>query len=286
MNFGNSLINKSTKKNLEIFVSAPFSCLALIGVAGSGKTHIAELLAGSLLDKQSQLTGITQLDAKKSGIEEVRELQKELKLKVNSAKDISRVIIISNFDSYGVEAQNALLKTLEEPPLDTIIIITINKEENVLETIYSRAKKIYINPISEFEIPDWIYRKYASEQIKKAYSLSMGQPGLMVNLLENSEDHQLVKVIELAKEILALPKSQQLAKIDVIIKSKDDNFAQDFCDGLIRIFKAMHNGVLKQANLSAIRSSSKRLKLALECQENIASGLNKKLSLTRLFINL
>ncbi|MGC8869781.1 MAG: hypothetical protein ACP5PT_01650 [Brevinematia bacterium] len=53
-----------------------------------------------------------------------------------------KFVVIPNFDSATIEAQNAFLKTLEEPPKGTFIILTTSKYSNILPTISSRTFRI------------------------------------------------------------------------------------------------------------------------------------------------
>ena len=280
----NLIIDPITKKNIELFLKSPFPCVALIGPAGSGKTFIAEFIADGI---GLPYTSTISLDAKKSGIDDVRELQKSLKLTTAGDKDIRRVIIISNFDYFGHEAQNSLLKTLEEPPLDTLIIITINNESKVLNTIYSRVKKINIRPITKKLASDTYTNDHSSDEINRAHSLSMGQAGLFVSLLENKDSHPLVMAINTAKELLKKSKSTQIAGIDKIIKSKEPDFVEIFLDGLFRILNASYNQMIeKQAKNADIKTAYKRLVYINECIDDVTSGLSKKLALTRLLLKI
>ena len=282
------LINKSTKRNLDIFFKSNFSCLALIGPVGSGKTFLAENIASLMLKEGIKDSPIVKIDAKIEGIEQIRDLQKDLKLKTFSHGEIKRVVIISHFDHFGFEAQNALLKTLEEPPIDTLIIITIAKEKKVLETIFSRVKKVKVNPISYDEIPENLTSKYSETEINKAYRLSIGQAGLFVNLVNNQKEHSLVNAIEFCKQLLAYPKYKQIAEIDKIIKNKDETFPETICEALLRIFKASHDNLVQNSEdvSPSIKRSHERLVLISNCQNDISLGLNKKLAFTRLFIRI
>ena len=280
----NLIIDPITKKNIELFLKSPFPCVASIGPAGSGKTFIAEFITDGI---ELPDTSTISLDAKKSGIDDVRELQKSLKLTTAGDKDIRRVIIISNFDYFGHEAQNSLLKTLEEPPLDTLIIVTINNESKVLDTIYSRVKKINIRPITKKLASDTYTNDHSSDEINRAHSLSMGQAGLFVSLLENKDSHPLVMAINTAKELLKKSKSTQIAGIDKIIKSKEPDFVEIFLDGLFRILNASYNQMIeKQAKNADIKTAYKRLVYINECIDDVTSGLSKKLALTRLLLKI
>lgn len=76
------------------------------------------------------------------GIEEIRNLKNKIFLKPLKSKN--KAIIIKNSEDLTVEAQNALLKVLEEPPIDTIIILTARNKDLLLSTIISRCKIIDI----------------------------------------------------------------------------------------------------------------------------------------------
>lgn len=81
-----------------------------------------------------------QIYEKAVGIEDVRNIQKKILLKPFRGK--TKAVVINAYENITPEAQNALLKTLEEPPANTIIIIACSKKELVLPTIISRCEII------------------------------------------------------------------------------------------------------------------------------------------------
>lgn len=84
------------------------------------------------------------LEKKKSiGIAQVRETTKFLNEKPFSHKD--KVVVINKAELLTVQAQNALLKTLEEPPSYATIIVNAKTEDSLLETVVSRCKKIRVS---------------------------------------------------------------------------------------------------------------------------------------------
>lgn len=86
------------------------------------------------------------------GITTVRNLQKTLFLKPIRGK--TKACVIQNAHTLTIEAQNALLKLLEEPPDNTIIILTADNKEVFLQTILSRCKIIELPPNrSQFTVP-------------------------------------------------------------------------------------------------------------------------------------
>lgn len=76
------------------------------------------------------------------GIEDVRNIHKKILLKPFKSK--IKAVVIEIFEGITIEAQNALLKTLEEPPANTIIIITTESKELILPTIISRCEIIIL----------------------------------------------------------------------------------------------------------------------------------------------
>lgn len=74
-------------------------------------------------------------------IDLAREIIKEAQF-ANLEQAKTRVLVLLNFDTAGSAAQNALLKLIEEPPLQTLILLPINNVSNILPTISSRCQLI------------------------------------------------------------------------------------------------------------------------------------------------
>lgn len=83
-----------------------------------------------------------QIYEKTMGIGDVRNIQRQILLKPFRGK--TKAVIIQAYENITAEAQNAMLKILEEPPANTIIVITTAKRELVLPTILSRCKVIVL----------------------------------------------------------------------------------------------------------------------------------------------
>jgi DNA polymerase III delta prime subunit len=88
-------------------------------------------------------------------IADIRHLQKEVQFRPYQSKH--KVIIINHAGNLTLPAQNALLKTLEEPPESTILILTAASKESLLPTILSRCQLIQINqPADTDTLPEQI----------------------------------------------------------------------------------------------------------------------------------
>jgi DNA polymerase III subunit delta' len=83
-------------------------------------------------------------------INQIRQLRTSLAMKPFSADQ--RVVIITNGQCMNAEAGNALLKILEEPPTDTILIITALQKSDLLPTIVSRCRHIPFAPLDSADI--------------------------------------------------------------------------------------------------------------------------------------
>lgn len=142
------------------------------------------------------------MQPRKTGIDDIREVQKYLTLTVPGSSDVRRIVIIEHIDNLGHEAQNALLKTLEEPPLDTVLIITYARDAYLLPTIHSRLQNIRVLPATQAMAGDY-FKNVPEKEFLKAFFISNGQPGLLFALLNHEANHPLIEAIERARKLLA-----------------------------------------------------------------------------------
>jgi DNA polymerase III delta prime subunit len=77
------------------------------------------------------------------GIKDIKQVKEHLSFKPLSLK--GKVVIIIGADNLTPDAQNSLLKTLEEPPTEAKILLTTSSEHKLLPTILSRCELIYVD---------------------------------------------------------------------------------------------------------------------------------------------
>lgn len=82
-------------------------------------------------------------EEEKLGIEQARKLQQFLSLKPYQSEGLAVVVVAA--ENFTIEAQNALLKTLEEPPGNCLFILGVSSEDQLLSTILSRCQAIYFD---------------------------------------------------------------------------------------------------------------------------------------------
>jgi len=131
-----------------------------------------------------------------------------------------KIFLINNFDVSTEEAQNKLLKILEEPPKNVYFILSVKNEGKVLPTIKSRCDKIKILPLSQEEISVLCKDKLACV-------LGEGYLGKTIELSKKSELESLASLavsifteLKNSKQVLAFSKKiiQEKLNLDLILQ--------------------------------------------------------------------
>jgi len=115
-------------------------------------------------------------------VDQVRELTDKLSL--TSHSNNFRVVIISPADALNTNASNSLLKTLEEPPAKTILILVSDKPSHLMATIRSRSQMVRFDLPSHEQSIEWLQQKEL-EQADLTLQLSGGAPLAAIKLAEN-----------------------------------------------------------------------------------------------------
>ncbi|MEW6652064.1 MAG: hypothetical protein AB1394_01210 [Bacteroidota bacterium] len=117
-------------------------------------------------------------------INSIREITKFVSLDVNA--NVMRFIIILDADLMSDEAQNALLKNLEEPPQGIYFILLTSKKEQLLPTIASRCRDITFEPLSVYSVSQILIKQFGTEIIiaDKVAKFSGGSVTQAIKLLE------------------------------------------------------------------------------------------------------
>lgn len=164
------------------------------------------------------------------GIEAVRNLQKQIMLKPMQGEN--KAVIIKNAHTLTTEAQNALLKTLEEPPSHTYIYLTAENIHNLLQTILSRTTVIELNEEKQF---DEQTLQEIQEQVEILYSHDIGKKLKLAETLavdKNEAISWIEKAIHIVRNNLLketnqanihIPLVESLQKTYIILKTTNTN---------------------------------------------------------------
>jgi len=107
-------------------------------------------------------------------IETMRYMQKKVSTKIYEGK--WKFFIIEPAEKMNAAAANSLLKTLEEPPENTVLILIAKHKETIPRTIISRSQIVFFQPLGQAEISSWLMANYSmpSEEIRRIVELSEG----------------------------------------------------------------------------------------------------------------
>ena len=143
-----------------------------------------------------------------------------------------KLFVLRNVQDMNIQSQNKLLKTLEEPPKDTYILLGATSTYPLLTTILSRVKKYTIKGFNESDIVKYLEsQNYSKEDLLHSVKFSFGKVGEVINRCNNS----LGREVEiLAKEILINMKTSKLVS-NYLSKINKENL-KEFISVLNMIF--------------------------------------------------
>ena len=152
-------------------------------------------------------------------IDQIREVVERINLTPSVSK--KKVLLISGAENIGIEAANALLKTLEEPPADSVILITSRSEKRLPETIVSRTQVIKLNDIPKNEIEKTLLYSYPKEEIESVLSISGGSMGECIRLLTDKKYR--LKQEEIRNDVISFLKNNSVLDRFKIVEKYEKN---------------------------------------------------------------
>jgi DNA polymerase-3 subunit delta' len=171
--------------------------LLIAGPQRVGKTTAATLLAAHVLGGDAAASPNFTLvergrDAKTGKlknavtIEQVRDAR--ARLQQSAFGGGWKVAVIDGVDELAAPAANAMLKTLEEPPERTLLILTAASERDVLATIRSRADVVRFVRVPQRVLIDGLLHRGVDAAIAgRAAAIADGRPGLAIALAEDAD---------------------------------------------------------------------------------------------------
>lgn len=212
--FNNILGNENIKKQLidSIKLDKISHSYLFIGTQGIGKQMIAKEFAKMILctDENKYCNKcksciefetnnnpnfkIIEPNGNSIKIEQIRELQRKVSEKpIISSK---KVYIINDSEKMTIEAQNCLLKTLEEPPEYVTIILIASSESLFLDTIKSRCMIIHFEKIKDDEISQFLKRNFNTE-ISNSVMLQacQGSIGKAIEIKDKQKQYEQIEKI-------------------------------------------------------------------------------------------
>lgn len=215
---------------------------------------------------------IIEPDGNSLKIEQIREFQSKVAEKpIISDK---KVYIINDSDKMTQEAQNCLLKTLEEPP-DYVVIILIGSNENAfLSTIKSRCMILHFDKISNEEIEKYLEENYQVKiNSKIMIEAFQGSIGKALQLKEKQEEYE--KIEEIIYNLEKRDKIDILNMSEIIYKSKDEKL--EILDYINVVFIDLAKKSSKYANC---------IRIVEETKKRLQSNANYDMCIDNMLFNL
>ena len=116
-------------------------------------------------------------------IREVREVLRQVSLK--PYEGTCTVIIFDRADLMSEDAANALLKTLEEPPPEVLILLLTADEDRILPTVQSRCRRMVLLPVTKGKMIETLVKEHHTgpEEAERLSRLTRGCPGWAITAL-------------------------------------------------------------------------------------------------------
>lgn len=127
-----------------------------------------------------------------------------------------RIVIIDSADEMNRNGANALLKTLEEPPKNALLILLAHAPGKLLPTIKSRCRQLRLSPLSQEIITEILARKFPdleADEINAYAGLCEGSPGYAIRLVETHGLALYGKILDILSSLpdLDVPQAHKLA---------------------------------------------------------------------------
>ncbi len=163
-------------------------------------------------------------------------------IKINSIREIRRAVSMSSYDNgrkvfivvdaedMNAEASNSLLKTLEEPPPNTILILTTARKSMLLSTIISRCQSVQFDLLDEQELCDALIRRenVDREQAQIVSRLAQGSYAKAKKLLSRNLLQEQKDAVDFLRLVLSPHKANLISAVDRLASTRDRTLVEEW----------------------------------------------------------
>lgn len=203
-----------------------------------------------------------------------------------------KIYIMDEAEKMNVQAQNALLKTIEEPPSYTIIMLLVSNKESFLQTILSRCVSLDVKPLDKKTIAQYLIKncKMPDYQANMAADFSSGNLGRAIRLVTMETFTEMKEMLLLHMKSMFSANTADIGGYIKELNSFKDNISE-YIDLLVAwfrdvlIFKASKdiNQIIFKDQIGLIERYAKQL--SYEGIENIFIAADKALTRLRANVN-
>lgn len=237
------------------------------------------------------------------GVDDIRE-QVNNNIVIKPYSSPYKIYIIDEAQMLSVQAQNALLKTLEEPPEYAIVLLITNNLSSILETIQSRCIMLQTKPVekdliktylmSEYQIPDYqaeLSAIFSQGNVGKAINYASSEEFIdikndVLNVLEHIDEKENYELIDLVNG-LAKEKDNVLNVLDLILLWYRDVLMYKVTKNLnLLLYKKEISSISKRANIISYEEIQNILKSIEEAKIKIEANVNLETTLQLMFYTI
>lgn len=188
-----------------------------------------------------------------------------------------KVYIVNDSDKMTEEAQNTLLKILEEPPENIIIILIAEKEEKILSTIKSRCTKITFQPIEQDKLKEILKKQYQYENISEhLLTFFNGSIKKALNVKEKKEVYEQIE-----KMVLGI---KQMNKIGML--NQKNNIDKEEIINILEYMNLLFWEQSTQVDTKERESAVKSILIIEETKKRIQSNCNFDMTVDNMLMQL
>lgn len=225
-------------------------------------------------------------EAESIKIVDIRNVMMNLQMTGDSRR---RILVVEDIDRMTIEASNAMLKILEEPPSKVMFIFTSSNPKALLETILSRVRRLDFQLMSNQDMFSALKNRYRLAEEKKIYrvlELAQGRIAKAIKLMETSEHFQAYEdIYQQIKNFLA--NHDVAAAFSLIAQIHPDPLlVQIFLEIAFMVFREDLKVATANADREAQRIVTVKLDKLMEVKKLSETNVNSRLLLENFILNL
>ncbi|OGS20761.1 MAG: DNA polymerase III subunit delta' [Elusimicrobia bacterium RIFOXYA2_FULL_40_6] len=200
-------------------------------------------------------------------IDTIQELHKQINMKASEGK--WKVFIIDPADKMNTEAANCLLKTLEEPPDNSLLILISASRDSLSQTILSRCQHLRFNQLNDDIISGILSDLYSSKSsdIAQIVQFSEGSVSKAIRYLNSSDEISALVEFWEALKTNSLPEDKLMDFSESL--SKDKQMFEDFLVKILIMARLeLNQDVAKQTEI---------IEFILQCKKAMRYNVNNSL---------
>lgn len=290
MTLNDLLLHPHTHRALTKFTQKPRHGYIFHGVEGVGKftaamTSIAQRHPNKrhlILENNWEYLHVIRppKDKKSIGIDQIKHIDTFIQL----AHSHDTYIVIDDANKLTLEAQNAFLKTLEEPPGHIHIILITHDSTKIVSTIHSRTHHVSFLAPPRDDIQKYLdHLSVESDASKLILNISQAIPGKAITLAKDKEALSSAETrLSEAKLLLSAPLTERLLLINKLNKDR----TLEVLEYMKLMAQAALQATANKYDTEKVAQWSRKAEAVLDAIEDLQKNANQRLVMTNLVLNL